>query len=223
MKRPTLNFLAIFLCFSKWAVATTMEVPYGNIDDDKQWKFSAGVAYSLGSQLKFHEVERTGVGGNSSATMQVANAFSLNADLRYLPQQSWGFVGAIGLDMPRKIRSGSYSGAAWGIQYTGEGDKITVMTLAASAAYRWQEVYMPFGFNISGINYETAGGSAVSNTAKGGIGVQYGVGAYVQENIALELMGRSTSVKLSSEEAGVRTEYRKGYLTSLSFGVKYIF
>lgn len=215
--------VSVLLLWTSVAMATTMEVPAGSIDNDKQWRFSAGVAYSLGSQLKFHEVERTGVGGNSSATMQVPNVFSLNADLRYLPQQSWGFVGAVGWDMPREIRSGSYSGAAWGIPYTGEGDKITVMTLAASAAYRWHEVYVPFGFNISGVNYETAGGSAVSNTAKGGIGVQYGVGAYVQENIALELMGRSVSVKLSSEEAGVRTEYRKGYLTSLSFGVKYIF
>lgn len=193
------------------------------IQEEVVWKFAVGISHSIGSQMKFHDVKISNVTGSSSATVDTPNILSLNLDARYLPKQAWGAMVGLNYDMPRRIRSGNFSGAAWGTPFTRTGDQISVFSLGASAVYRWDEVYTPIGLNISSVNYETAGGSAASNTVKGGIGVQFGVGAYVQKDFALELMCKSAGVKLKSEEAGVVTEYNKGFLTSLNFGVKYLF
>ncbi|AGH94521.1 hypothetical protein [Pseudobdellovibrio exovorus] len=215
---------ASLLCVS-WAKAQSESSSESSTVGQEQveWQFAAGISHSIGSQMKFHEVKISNTTGSSGATVDTPNILSLNLDARYLPKQAWGAIVGFNYDMPRRIRSGNFSGAAWGTPFTRTGDQISIFSLGASAAYRWDDVYAPIGINVSSINYETAGGSAASNSVKGGIGVQFGIGAYVQKDFALELMCKSAGVKLKSEEAGVVTEYNKGFLTSLNFGVKYLF
>lgn len=189
----------------------------------RAWKFAAGGAFSLGAKLKFHEVVRTGVGGDSGADVDVKNALTLSADLRNVVADGWGVIVGVTVDTEREITGGEFTGAAWGTPYPGTGDKIRVSTLYGSAVYRWTNLYIPFGLNVSHVSYEKASGASGSYDEMGGFGAQFGLGCYINENVAVEVLSRSVAVRLDHEDGPVTTEYRRGFLSSLSLGAKYIF
>lgn len=191
--------------------------------DASAWRFAAGLSWHIGSKLKFHDVNRTGIAGNAGADVDLNNAASLDLDLRHVTEDAWGLIVGLNMHTAREITGGEFTGSAWGIPYSANGDRIRVSTLAGSAVYRWTYFYIPFGFNISRVDYEKSSGNTGSYDERGGIGAQFGLGWYVSDNAVIEVMSQSVSVNLEHTSGGVTTDFRRGYLSSLSVGAKYLF
>lgn len=222
MKRHTFKVLLISMMILTFGGKVSAQ-EVSSVSETPAWRFAAGLSLHMGSKLKFHDVERTGVTGDAGADIDLSNAVSVDLDLRHVAEDAWGLIVGLSFDTAREVTGGEFTGAAWGIPYSGNGDHIRVSVLSGSAVYRWTHFYIPFGFNLSRVDYEKDGSNVGSYDERGGIGAQFGLGWYMTDNAVIEVMSRSVAVGLEHTNGGVTTEFRRGYLSSLTLGAKYLF
>lgn len=135
----------------------------------------------------------------------------------------WGLIVGLNMYMVCEIIGGEFIGFVWGIFYSVNGDCICVLIFVGSVVYCWIYFYILFGFNISCVDYEKSFGNIGSYDEWGGIGVQFGLGWYVSDNVVIEVMLQFVFVNLEYISGGVMIDFCCGYLFSLSVGVKYFF
>ncbi len=62
--------------------------------------------------------------------------------------------------------------------------------------YRWNEFYIPLGFNYTAIRFTPAAGYTGGYEYFGGFGAQLGLGLQVSDALSLEMMSRASAYSL---------------------------
>lgn len=159
------------------------------------------------------------------AEFDVKTGIALEADVRYMRKNNWGFLGGLSIGLSSEVDGGKIT--INGTTSTSSGgsadpDEVRVSYIHANAVYRWNEFYIPFGVNFSVIDYDATG---FDINADGGSGYQFGVGYLFNDNLAIEIMRVTTRFDISYTDTSnnIYIEFNEGFLTSYDLSVKYIF
>lgn len=190
------------------------------------WQFGVGFGLGLGSRLVFSDVKFSNSSSEIKADLDFKNSANFIFEARNLQSSSWGFIGTLTYETKRELDSYDYSSNGVTLSFNASDDapKVQVTLLSLNAAYRWNEFYMPFGFNFSRINWTESNSSSVTSIdAQGGVGFEFGGGYYIQKEIVIEGLIRATAVKLKLSNSTDSINFGKGYLSSLAISGKYLF
>lgn len=208
--------------------ASPMPTPASQPHFEKKWRISAGFGYMLTNQnAQFSNATYIGGGStvNGSASLNYGSTYVVDLEARYLPTDSWGFIGGLNYEGQRQFKSGTLQGGGYNIDLVGGSgaSKVQFITLYANAAYRWGAFYLPFGLNFSNASFTQASGASGTSSASGGVGAEVGVGYMASHNVAVELYSWVTSMSLNTVESGDSINYGSGYFQSDILVLKYVF
>lgn len=224
----------IFIVISALLISVTAMAKQNKSEDNTQlvldedtpssWQFGIGLSLNVLSKLTFGSVTFTNDSNNYKIVLDYGNSQGLELDYRKLQKNSWGFIGNLSYNLERSVTflSITYSGGSFSSDVSSPS-KIQITELMANAAYRWDNFYIPVGLNYSMVKFVPASGFSGSHSASGGLGWQLGLGFYTSDNFALELVSKSTLVKLSSTSSGITTNYGTGTMSSTNLMGKYFF
>lgn len=187
---------------------------------DPMW-FIGGL-YSTAKDLKFTDSKVSGITGEF--TYETESTWGLTAGLYVLPQDSLGFMGSFNYEHTRKVKSFSavLGGTSASGSFSGDQPEITIITLDGNVAYRWEQFYSFIGLNSSGVVFkQPSGGGDVE--ANGSIGLQFGAGYFITDNLAADLQMKTISMTVRNKDSSVDTNFGLGTLTGTNLVVKYIF
>ncbi|NJL25368.1 MAG: hypothetical protein HC902_09440 [Calothrix sp. SM1_5_4] len=197
--------------------------PMAHDDVNDKWRIAIGVGQATSGRANFESVKASN-GTNSidaKMEMQFNNATVFAIEVRQLPTDSWGFLAGINYELARKITGGSITVNNVKTKLSGGSDSIQFTTLYASAAYRWETLYLPFGLNHSLVKYKTNG--TLIPKVEGVIGEQVGIGWTLSREFAVEIHSWINGFKLSSTNSGTSIDTGVGYIPSLLLVGKYVF
>lgn len=190
-----------------------------------RWRFALGASLDLGataeSDLSIRDIS-SGQVLNGKAEFDLQNSLAVELDARYLPANSWGFIGGLSVGAKREIESGkiTIAGSTTVVNDSGDPDKLQISILSASAAYRWNQIYLPFGLNYSSIDYDS---TSLTINAKGGIGAQLGIGFLPNDQFAIEAFSKVVAFDIDYVDSGLAVNFTDGFVTSLTIAGKFLF
>lgn len=181
------------------------------------WEYRVGLSHSIGANTKYENIQYTD-GTNSllgKGEVTYEDGLSFDFESRNLKPNSWGFLGGLTYDLTRKEKRAVVNFG--NVTVNSEvGGNLQMTFLYGSAAYRWNEFYLPFGLNYNIVNYKSEG-----TTTTGGIGAQLGFGYYINEEFLFELLSRSASLnQKSTDPNGSSVDFGAAYFTSLMLSIK---
>lgn len=192
---------------------------------EKSYRWGGAVYYSTADTLKFDSLRVTTASGSGSGTFdfKMSGAVGLDISFTTMTRNSWGFIGSAHYEAARKIKSFTVSGVNGTATYSGDnGPNLSFFFLEGNAVYRWENFYLPFGFNYSFPDLTNFGGTG-QVTYNGGVGADISVGYFINENFAVEAWSRALMVKLNIDSGTNHIDFGNGLLTGLGLGVKYWF
>ena len=196
---------------------------------ENHFKFAFGLNYNSSNTAEADLVYYDASAARAftgTAEFDVKSYASLEFEVRHMQKQNWGFTAGLSLGAETEEQGGTIvlNGVTIVITSSADPDKMRVVLLYGNAVYRFDEVYIPFGLNVSAIDYKVAGGGAKIET-EGGLGAQFGLGYQFGDHVAFELLARSIAfnVKFTDLATSDTTEYKDGHVTNLVLGAKYIF
>lgn len=157
-----------------------------------------------------------------SAVFKVSSSMNLSVEGRYLQQNGWGAIVGADVDFSRDVESGSITLGGNTVRFSdsGQTDTLSTFIFHGSLAYKWNQFYIPFGLNISFIDYEAVGLSVNSTPT---VGAQLGIGYELDTNFAFELHSRALGYKLDYIDDNLDIYFDEGVMTNILFKIKYIF
>lgn len=184
-------------------------------------------SYDSGSSMRFDSGKFTtsGIPYTGTANYKMESAAAVAAELVILEPRSWGAIAGFGIDFSRKIKSVDveFSGTNAVGSFTVAGEPtLTLYTAYASAAYRWNTLYLPFGLNVTFPSI--SGAPTAISSLQPLLGAQLGLGAYLTDDVALELLFRGRGVNADSRTSGFTTyDLGRGSISSSEFSIKMMF
>ena len=189
------------------------------------WRFAAGIGYNGGAAAESDLTVRN-ISNFSSATgtveYDVNSGFNINFEGRFLRKNGWGLTMGADFDLTREIDSGTITLGSNTVTVSGasDPDEITTLVLYGNAVYMWEQFYIPFGFNVSFIDYKSTGLNV--NTTPS-IGAQLGIGFQANDHFAFELFSRALGFELDYLDGNLDVQFEDGIMTDFVLRVKYIF
>lgn len=190
------------------------------------WRFALGLGYNFTGKAE-SDLKVTNLSSlvTSSGTVEydVEPGANLNFEARYMAPHNWGFTVGVDLDMDREIKTGSVTVGSETVTFTDNSsnpDSLSAVILYGNLVYQWEEFYIPFGFNISVIDYESTGLNVNSN---GTLGAQLGIGYVINNSFAFELFSRAIGFELDYISSNLNVRFEEGIMTDIAFRAKYIF
>lgn len=120
---------------------------------DTPIRFNLRLGYNTANSAKFDSVTATtnNSSGSGSYEFQVDSAFAIHAGAMMAPENSWGFAAGITYETKRNVNSEvlMLNGSSISYIYTDSKPWIQLTSIEGNVLYRWQKVYLPFGFNYS--------------------------------------------------------------------------
>ena len=158
---------------------------------ESRWRWALGFSMQTGRGLSQSTLRFQNELYSISDSELEGTESGLGFEARRLYQNSWGGI--------------------FGVSFSSE-----VSYLFSNLVYKWNNFYLPFGFNFSNIDLDISASSLPSNVTitdtSGGLGAQYGVGWSFNNNIALELLSTlnkiSVDFNIDGERATLDTFYR---------------
>ena len=194
-------------------------------DTTERPRISIGLGLSLSPTIRFDEVRQPGYAGSVGVEVETSNGVAVSADVRYLRKNSWGFLGGVSYEPKRDIKSLKVSSGNVSISSsvsTVEG--FSDWLFEGNAAYRWEGWYLPFGINYSYFQYTSEPGYTGGWELSGGLGLQLGVGYYLNRNLAIELWSRATTLNFKLINSGVTTlDFGRGVYSSGFLSIRGVF
>lgn len=197
-------------------------------EDSAAWHWGLGAGLMLAAAGgKFNDAKFTGTGGTitGSADLEYSKVLSLLIEGRMLPRDSWGTLIGLNHEFERNFEGGTISGGGTTVTMSGSGNvsKMQFTTLYASAAYRWETFYLPFGLNFNSVTFTPASGATGNSSASGSVGVQLGGGWMISPTFAVEAYSWVTSMKLKATNTTDTLDYGIDNFGSLRVFGKFIF
>lgn len=196
-----------------------------SFDPSRRFRFGLGLYYSAGKTLEFEEAEVTvgSVSDSGKISYELENAFGVTVEGIFSPRNSWGFSAGLSTETKRKFKKAKIeeNGQTTESDFVGDAH-LTYTHIYANAIYRWDQWYLPFGLNFASVSKDDA--PMVFKNMDGRAGIQFGVGFYANENVALEFMFRGSQIHLGGvSDASDYYTLNEGWLFTGNFGAKYVF
>ncbi len=104
-----------------------------------------------------------------------------------------------------------------------EGSKISIYTLEGSLAGRFERFFVTVGINYSVINFSASPNFMGSVSAKGGNSTQLGIGYFISDHYAVEVMiwRRKTFKFSSTSNSGIEDSFGLGDAITSTLELKY--
>ncbi|WP_413568453.1 hypothetical protein ACLWBD_12875 [Bdellovibrio sp. HCB117] len=188
-------------------------------------RVSVSLYYSTATQARFEDtyVSTTSGSGYVDTTYTMDSSAGLGVSYSKLNLQSWGFVGSILWEPKRKIKSLEVEGPGG----TVSGDlidspELTLLIFEGNIAYRWENIYIPFGLNYSApfLSYNS---STTWWSVSGALGAYVGLGMIMSPNFTLELFIRSVGLEMTAADSTGTIDFKRGSLAGFGAGWKYTF
>jgi hypothetical protein len=199
--------------------AESEPVPVPAVDEDRTTRFGLGLFLDAANKIRFKDYDNGAY--KTDVDFDTESAWGISGSVQQLPRNSWGFLASLNIYTKRdikKIPSGTV------LNSNGPVSTLHMSTLDGSAAYRWQQFYIPFGLNISGLTYDDNGANPNINVkVTGGIGVQFGVGYMITQNFAAELLAKGVSFTMKTSGPSIPDETNTGIISSTNISARYIF
>ena len=190
----------------------------------EDWRFGVGGSLALGGTIEGDLYVSTSSGfGFGQIDLETEAGFEIEIDARYMPRNSWGFMGALAHGGSRDIDGGYVTVNGTTISATSGSSLDTIQNtyVMTNAVYRWNEFYLPFGLNFSFLKYESEGFEVDTDL---GIGFQISVGYYIKDNLAVEFTSMATAFELTSRNgSGDKVDYNTSIYAYGALKAKYIF
>lgn len=191
-----------------------------------KWKFAFGLGYNgeidAESDLKVTTLS-SGVVNTGKVKFQTESGYSLTFEGRFLKKNGWGLTMGLDLDLAREVKSGSVTLGGNTVTFSGNSsdpDEISVAVFHGNAVYMWNNFYIPFGFNLSAIDYRATGLDVNTSSS---IGVQLGLGFQLDNGLIFELFSRAIGYELDYISNGLKVEFLEGIASEGIFRFKYQF
>lgn len=224
-----MNYCISFLFILTTSLASAQTKSAGRTNSsssisDSQF-FGVGVGYSYPFELKFKSARLSGYSGDSTVITEFDSAPVLELDFRTMPKNSiYGLQAGVVLDFDHKNKSASTS--VNGVTNNGsgfEGSKISIYTLEGSLAGRFERFFVTVGINYSVANFSASPNYMGTVSVKGGNSTQLGIGYFVADRYAIELMiWRRKTFKFSAVASnGIVDSFETGDAVTSTLGLKY--
>jgi hypothetical protein len=187
---------------------------------ESPWHPVVSLGYHMGGDATFKEVNyKSTLAGTfkTSATYDVGPAIELSGGILYMSPQSWGFLSNLVYQMNRDIKSVNVGGS----KVTSKSS-LQLLLIEAGGLYRWDEIYLPFGFNYSLAKYNAESSESGKTEVLGGVGVQSGVGYILNKHIQIELLWKMIGIQSKTVVGTDTIELGNGYLRAINLKVGYV-
>lgn len=182
-----------------------------------------GVGYSSRLYTGFNGGRLSGIAGESNTTSEFEGAPLLELDLRIMSKNSpYGFQTGVVIDFEHKNRSTTINGISNSTSVF-ERSKLSTYTLEGSLAGRFERFFVMAGINYSVISFSPSRNFSGSTSMQGGNNTHIGLGYYINDNFAIELMlWRRKRLKFSTTASnGTADSYGTGEAAATNLTLKY--
>lgn len=196
--------------------------------EEEKVRISFGAGLGTTPKLTFDEARQPGYSDTAKVEMDLASGLSLSADIRVTPKNSWGFIGGVGYEGRREVKSLKVSNGGYSTTISGTASStaasFTTWLYEANAVYRWDGWYLPFGLNYSYFQFKPTPQYTGGWEINGGMGFQLGVGYYLNRNLAIEFWSRATTISFRFLSNSVTTlDFGSGVYSSGFLAIRGIF
>lgn len=141
--------------------------------------------------------------------------------MRKLKQNGWGMSLGLEYDFKRDVESGvmRLGNSTVYVSSSSNPDQYSTTTVYYNFIYMWQRVYIPFGINISSIDYESEG--TTINTSSD-LGVQFGVGVFLNNNFTIEFIARGIGFELEYTVDNLDVFFEEGLAADAGLRLRYV-
>lgn len=183
--------------------------------------------YKLGLNIGFspnYTINTTGTTTSNGTSVNVDVTIDFDSSMEFgldywnSTQNSWGLISGVSTTPERKSKTVK----AAGISVPMTDLKISSTFLYVGAHYRWQSFYIPLGITYSINRISTNSNTNGDLKVKNGIGALIGIGWFIDDRFAIDLLGKSSVVDLESSENGVSST-DKGTIATGTFSLRYFF
>lgn len=196
-----------------------------NGEDLAEWRFAIGLGYNAsGSAESDFSIQNLSTlsRANGEVDLDTEPGFNINFEARFLQKHGWGLTMGLDFDFDREVKSGTISsgGTTISVSETDDPDSFTSVVGYGNLVYKWENFYIPFGLNLSYIDYKSTGLNV--NTTPS-IGAQLGLGYETDSNFALEMYSRVLGLEMDYIDGNYDVSFEEGLISNIAFRVKYIF
>lgn len=184
-----------------------------------EYKIGINVGYSSNYTLAQDMVTMSGgVPMKIEAKVEFESSIELGLDFWNSTQNSWGLISGISWTPDRKAKSASVNGTSVPVSDA----KMASTFIYLGTHYRWESFYIPLGLTYSINRFTPDASSTADHEIKNGVGALVGLGWFIGDRFALDLIGKSSVVDVETKQNGA-IETEKGTISTGTFSLRYFF
>jgi hypothetical protein len=191
---------------------------------DRHFKISLG--FNTGTKLNFKEVTSVTGSTRTESTSEMETSAPVEVGVSYLSvsKNDWGYSAGINYQTKRQIQSERInSGGTSVYSHFGTPAEIQITLIDGGGIYRFESFFIPFGVNYSIPVYLRPGGQTKTVSVHGALGLQGGLGYYIDESFVIELQFKLIGIKATSDDGTTTFDYGTGYMRSFSLTAGLLF
>jgi len=177
----------------------------------------------MADQTQFRSVS-TNISSTTYEATYISNpAIEVSVEAMYSPIQNWGGFVALTYQSERELtRVETSTGTT--TEFTNGKPGIQVALLEAGTLYRWQNLYLPIGFNYALVSFKDADNATnTKTTVNGAVGAQTGAGYFLNEHLIVEALIKVVALTAQAQGTLLTLSYGTGYTIGPALQIKYAF
>lgn len=190
------------------------------------WRFAFGLGYNGGgsaeSDLRVTDLSN-GILSTGKATFETDSGYSLSFEGRFLRQNGWGLTMGVDVDLGREVKSGSVTLGGNTVTFSStsnDPDEFAAVVFHGNAVYKWNNFYIPFGFNVSAVDYRATG---IDVNTSASLGAQLGIGYELDNGFIVELFSRALGFEMDYIQSGLDVQFEQGIMSDGVLRFKYVY
>lgn len=199
--------------------------PAQTVPDAPKWRFTLGAGLMLTTsdlEAKNGRIYNSTGSVNVSTSATVTRANSLFIEIRRLQKFGWGAQLGAKYEFERETQTVTITGGGSTVSAKG-GGKSQITTFYGNAVYQWDQFYLPFGLNYSQVTPKGDSDPSVYSKMEPDMGMQFGLGLNINENLSGELMNWLVASKQIIKSSGTTWDVGRYTATSWVLALKYSF
>ena len=190
-------------------------------ESSTDYKHTAFLGFDLVTSGSFEDGTTSSSSTTFDSEINFESAFSIGYEYQEAKKESWGKAFGVSYHTKREVDSFDLNGET--LQATGDAAEITMLKLNANLIYRWDIFYIPFGINLTTVSYDPPANYDGTVDSTGGLGFNFGLGWFINDQFAIEYMSSSSVWELEADDGSTTTDFGDGILAVATLRLKYIF